>query len=86
MDINLNQTGQRGQSSLLPAGISPALTTAQAAACVGLAESTLEKMRVYGGGPRFVRYSRKAVRYLLSDLESWMAAKTVGSTSEPWAA
>ena len=70
----------------LPNGITPAFTTAQAAAYVGLSESTLEKMRVTGSGARFVRYSRKAVRYLVSDLDAFMAARRVGSTSEKAAA
>lgn len=70
----------------LPEGVTPALNTAHASIYTGLAEGTLEKLRCTGGGPRFVRYGRKAVRYLIADLDAFMAARTVGSTSEPLAA
>jgi len=67
-------------------GIPPALNTEEAARYTGLAPATLETLRSRGGGPRFVRYGRGAVRYLLRDLDSWMAERTVASTSEPQAA
>lgn len=70
----------------LPEGLTPALNTEQAAAYTGLAEKTLEGLRCRGGGPRFVRYGRKAVRYLVTDLDEWMHSRVVGSTSEPLAA
>ena len=70
----------------LPPGIVAALKTEHAAAYTGLAPATLERLRCTGGGPRFVRYGRKAVRYLIADLDAFMAARTVGSTSESLAA
>jgi predicted DNA-binding transcriptional regulator AlpA len=70
----------------LPAHLQPALTTEQAAIYTGLAVATLEGLRSRGGGARFVRYGRKAVRYLVSDLDAWMAQRTVSSTSEAIAA
>ncbi|KAB7645552.1 helix-turn-helix domain-containing protein [Polymorphobacter fuscus] len=70
----------------LPSGARPALNTEQAAAYCGLAATTMETLRCRGGGPRFVRYGRKAIRYVMSDLDQWMAARTVGSTSENLAA
>lgn len=48
---------------------------------LGLAVSTLEKLRVSGGGPRFVKMGR-AVRYRLSDLEEYLAERVVESTSQ----
>ncbi len=62
------------------------LNTAEAAKYTGLSTATLEKLRCAGGGPRFISYSRRAVRYRLADLDEWMAARTVGSTSERRAA
>ncbi len=56
-----------------------------AAAYIGLARNTLEKLRVTGGGPRFVKLGR-AVRYRVSDLEAYVAARIVESTSAPIAA
>lgn len=68
--------------NILPAGCAPALNTAQASVYLGLAEKTLEGLRTRGGGPRFVKYGRKAVRYLKPDLDAFMAERTVASTSE----
>ncbi len=70
----------------LPAGVSPALKTEQAALVTGLAVATLETLRSRGGGPRFVRYGRRAVRYRMDDLAAWMATRSVSSTSEAIAA
>ncbi len=73
-------------AAALPEGVSPAFNTDQAAAYTGLAPKTLEKMRCDGRGPRFVRYSRNAVRYLKPDLDTWLSERSVASTSEPIAA
>lgn len=79
----LSPTALAGQPKVgLPDGLTPALNTEQAAAYTGLAEKTLEGLRCRGGGPRFVRYGRKAVRYLVSDLDAWMRSRVVSSTSE----
>ncbi|UGY25460.1 hypothetical protein HU675_0000450 [Bradyrhizobium septentrionale] len=43
--------------------------------------STLAKRRIYGGGPKFCRWG-KAVRYTKADLDEFMAASKVSSTSE----
>jgi predicted DNA-binding transcriptional regulator AlpA len=42
---------------------------------------TLEAWRHRGGGPRYVLVGR-LVRYRLSDIQAWLAARTVSSTSE----
>ena len=55
--------------------------TAQAARYLGLSRSTLEKFRVYGGGPRYHKYS-KVVRYRPEDLDDWLNARVFSSTSE----
>ena len=47
------------------------LTTAQAAAVLGLSPRTLERYRIVGGGPRFRKIGRW-VRYLQSDLDEWL--------------
>ena len=59
------------------------LTTKQAAEHLSLAVTTLEKYRVYGGGPRFVRLGR-AVRYRASDLTAWLESHVRTSTSDAW--
>ncbi len=57
------------------------LTTAEAAEIVRLSQAHLEKMRVYGRGPRFVRLGH-AIRYRRADLAIWIESGLVGSTSE----
>lgn len=59
--------------------------TTGAAAHLGLARNTLEKMRVTGDGPPFVKLGR-AVRYRMADLESYLAVRVKHSTSEQAAA
>jgi predicted DNA-binding transcriptional regulator AlpA len=58
------------------------MKTPMAAKYVGLAESTLCKMRVFGTGPRFCRLGR-AIVYRKADLDAWLDARCVASTSEP---
>jgi predicted DNA-binding transcriptional regulator AlpA len=53
----------------------------QAAEYIKSSTSTLAKRRLYGGGPKFTRIGR-AVRYAKSDLDAFMNANTVASTSE----
>lgn len=80
----INRQSRRARDAgaeLLLSGLAPALDTPQAARYTGLAEKTLEGLRCRGGGPRFVRYSRKAVRYRIADLDEWMNARAVASTS-----
>lgn len=59
--------------------------TATAAKYVGLSRFTLEKARLYGGGPRFSKYKR-AVRYAIEDLDAWIDKNSAASTSEHWRA
>ena len=58
------------------------LTTKEAAARVQLSESALEKKRVNGTGPVFVKLG-KAVRYEVAALDEWTAAGRHKSTAEP---
>jgi predicted DNA-binding transcriptional regulator AlpA len=57
------------------------LTQREAATLLQLSERTLERFRVSGTGPKFVRLGR-SVRYSLSEIEAFIASRTVGSTSE----
>jgi predicted DNA-binding transcriptional regulator AlpA len=60
------------------------LTTAQAAAYLGLRPQTLRKRRLTGDGPPYVRLGdgpRARVAYRLADLEAWMAERTWRSTA-----
>ena len=51
------------------------LRTADAAEYVGLASSTLEKMRLNSEGPAFVRLGGRAVGYDIHDLDEWLDAR-----------
>lgn len=57
------------------------LDTAKAAEYLQLAQGTLERFRVQGDGPRFMKLGR-AVRYRQADLDEWMESRIVSSTSE----
>ncbi len=59
--------------------------TEGAAKHVGLAVSTMEKLRVYGDGCPYSKRGR-SVRYRISDLDAWMAGKLIESTSQRAAA
>jgi len=57
------------------------LNQSEAASFLRLSERTLERLRCTGGGPKFCKLGRR-VLYLQSDLDAWVAARIVGSTSE----
>jgi predicted DNA-binding transcriptional regulator AlpA len=57
------------------------LTQKQCAEMLVLSERTLERLRVTGAGPKFLRI-RHSVRYRPADVEAWLASRVVGSTSE----
>ena len=59
----------------------PFLNEDAAAGVLNLSPRTLQKFRVTGGGPRFAKFG-KAVRYRLSELNDWAAARVKNSTSE----
>ena len=52
----------------------------EAAKYLGSSTSTLAKLRVYGGGPVYTRLGR-AIRYRLTDIDTYMAARLTTSTS-----
>jgi hypothetical protein len=57
------------------------LTQREAALALRLSERTLERWRVAGIGPRFVRLNH-SIRYRQEDLAAHVAARVVASTSE----
>ena len=58
------------------------LTNQEAAEFLGLSPCTLNKQRVYGGGPQFHKFGRR-VLYALADLEAWANARSCGATFDP---
>jgi predicted DNA-binding transcriptional regulator AlpA len=58
------------------------LRTPDAARYLGLAASTLEKLRLTGGGPRFIRVGSRAVGYAIGDLDAFIDSRRRNSTSD----
>lgn len=59
----------------------PMMRVSDAAAHLGLSKSTLDKLRLTGGGPAFLKLG-KVVVYDPADLDEWLASKRRHSTSE----
>jgi excisionase family DNA binding protein len=57
------------------------LSVKAAADYIGLSASTLNKLRVFGGGPIFLKLGRR-VAYSRADLDAWLETKRRRSTSD----
>jgi predicted DNA-binding transcriptional regulator AlpA len=57
------------------------LTVQVAAKYTGVSASTLNKLRVYGTGPVFLKIGRR-VAYDRADLDTWLQGKRRNSTSD----
>lgn len=57
--------------------------TSEAAKYLGVSKSTLEAWRVRGGGPVFLKYGNKAVRYRQPDLDAFQEMSIRRNTSRP---
>jgi len=57
------------------------LITREAAAYCRLGKPTLERFRISGNGPPFLKIGG-AVRYRRGDLDAWLATRLIRSTSE----
>lgn len=58
------------------------LTVEEAAARLKISKHTLNRWRVTGEGPPFVKYGPRLVRYSEGTLDAWAAERRYGSTSE----
>ena len=58
------------------------LRTGHAAEYLGLGKSTLERLRVHGGGPKFRILGARVVSYAITDLDEWASQHVRLSTSE----
>jgi predicted DNA-binding transcriptional regulator AlpA len=58
------------------------LRPAGAATYLGLANSTLAKMRMSGNGPRFIKAGLRVVLYDQADLDAWLESRKRTSTME----
>jgi hypothetical protein len=57
------------------------LTQRDAAVALRCSTRTLERLRLTGRGPRYIKTTRR-VLYRESDLDAWLTARSVRSTSE----
>ncbi len=57
------------------------LTQTEAAELLRISPRTLERYRVAGSGPRFVKAGRRVI-YRSSDIEAWTEANTFASTTQ----
>jgi predicted DNA-binding transcriptional regulator AlpA len=57
------------------------LSPSEAAEWLGVSKSWLAKLRLYGGGPRYVKFGRTSVRYRMADLFEWSVERLRASTS-----
>lgn len=67
--------GSAAQGPLLVAEV-------DAAALVDLSARTLQRLRLEGGGPAYVKLTEKRIAYAVTELERWIEARTVASTSD----
>jgi hypothetical protein len=57
------------------------LSVIQAATYTSLSKSSLDKFRVYGGGPLYIKVGARVV-YDRVDLDTWLVSKKVANTSQ----
>jgi len=74
--------GSSSQPDEAPDSQEALMTEQQAAAFLNVNPRTLQKWRVEGGGPRFVRMSRRCIRYWPKDIREWAQNRRKSSTSE----
>jgi len=60
------------------------LNVIQAASYTSLSKSSLDKLRVYGGGPVYIKAGARVV-YDRIDLDTWLIGKKVANTSQAMA-
>jgi hypothetical protein len=61
------------------------LNVPQAATYTSLSKSSLDKLRVYGGGPLYIKVGARVV-YDRVDLDTWLIGKKIANTSQAIAA
>ena len=57
------------------------MTVETAAHYTSLSKSSLNKLRVYGGGPVFIKVGARVV-YDQVDIDTWMIGKKIANTSQ----
>ena len=84
MEADLILRRMTQNASVAPRGpVAPiVLRTPDAAQYINMGIGWLEKSRLRGDGPPFVRIGARAVGYLIADLDRWLASRRRASTSK----
>jgi predicted DNA-binding transcriptional regulator AlpA len=59
------------------------LNESEAAKMLRLSPRTMQRLRLDGGGPTFVRLTAHRIGYRISDLDAWTIQRLAASTSSP---
>lgn len=59
------------------------LTETEASKLIEFSVRTLQKWRMQGRGPKFVKVSARAIRYRREDVDAWIESRLRSSTSDP---
>jgi hypothetical protein len=57
------------------------LNVIQAAGYTNISKSSLDKLRVYGGGPLYIKVGARVI-YDRLDLDTWLIGKKIANTSQ----
>jgi predicted DNA-binding transcriptional regulator AlpA len=57
------------------------VTEGEAARMLGISMRTLQRLRVDGGGPTFVKLTERRLGYAVEDLQKWVRGRARASTS-----
>lgn len=79
---NVRQTSRAPSPKAVESRTPHLLDVRAAAAWLGLSKSTLDKMRCYGVGPRFIRATGRAVRYDPADLAAFAEGRRQSRTTD----
>ena len=87
--MSSNQTTAAPAKLVAAAAIAPGgtstpellVTEAEAAQLLRLSTRTLQRLRLEGGGPRFIKLTARRLAYAVSDLESWINTRVFSSTA-----
>ena len=77
----MQESKSQGLAINTPRLMPTVVTTKTSARLVGLAESTLAKLRLNGNGPIYCKLGRRVV-YRPTDLELWLQSRTARHTSD----
>lgn len=57
------------------------LKPSEAAAFLGVSTDMLQRWRISGGGPAFITWGRRTVRYRMADLKAWVKAQPAATNT-----